>query len=324
MDNLKGKVGCIIGRFQTPYLHEGHIDLIERVFNMHSNVVIFLGVSRIQNTKRNPLDFATRRKLILESFPDAIVMPLLDNRSDEKWSKQVDDTLASIFPETPVILYGNRDSFIPHYSGIHKTEYLDNIEGFSATSIREKIANESLDSKDFRSGVIYGIYKQRDVTYPTVDIVVVNSKKQILLARKPSENKFRFVGGFVDTTDDSYEAAARRELLEETQLTGLKATYITSAKIPDWRYKKENSGIMTSLFMFREWDQMGTPKASDDISEVKYFDLNDLVEYEKEPSLGDGHIPRVNYTWKLEDKIVPEHIELMKKFINKIVDENLL
>ena len=54
------------------------------------------------------------------------------------------------------------------------------------------------------------------------------------------------------------------------------------------------------------------------------FDLADLFEHNQEPSLGDGHIPPIKYTWKLEDKIVPEHIELMQTFLKKVVTDKLI
>jgi bifunctional NMN adenylyltransferase/nudix hydrolase len=323
-ENKKPEVGVMIGRFQTPYLHEGHTSVLDRVCEMHSNVVVFLGIPRIQNTKRNPLDFATRRKLIQEKYPEVIVMALPDHRSDEKWSENVDNTLATIFPEKAAILYGSRDSFIPYYSGKHKTEMLEQVASHNATEIRANASSEVLDSEEFRAGVIYGISKQRPVTYPTVDIVVANYDGQILLARKPAEDKFRFVGGFVDRTDENYEMAARRELYEETKLSGLKPVYVASQQIKDWRYEREDSGIMTTLFLFYEWDQMGRPEASDDIAEVKWFDLSELFEHEQEPSLGEGHVPPIKYTWKLEDKIVPEHIELMQTFLKKVVTDKLI
>jgi bifunctional NMN adenylyltransferase/nudix hydrolase len=323
-ENKKPEVGVMIGRFQTPYLHEGHTSVLDRVCEMHSNVVVFLGIPRIQNTKRNPLDFATRRKLIQERYPEVIVMALPDHRSDEKWSENVDSTLATIFPEKEATLYGSRDSFIPYYSGKHKTELLEQVESHNATDIRANASSEVLDSEEFRAGVIYGITKQRPVTYPTVDIAVANYDGQILLARKPAEDKFRFVGGFVDRTDENYEMAARRELYEETKLSGLKPVYVASQQIKDWRYEREDSGIMTTLFLFYEWDQMGRPEASDDIAEVRWFDLSELFTHTQEPSLGDGHVPPIKYTWTLEDKIVPEHIELMQTFLKKVVTDKLI
>lgn len=317
-------VGVVIGRFQTPELHVGHIGLLDHVSEIHKNVVVFLGVPRIQNTKRNPLDFVTRRKMVQSIYPDVIVLPLDDNRSDYKWSTQIDNAIRSMFPESDAVLYGSRDSFIPNYHGKHTTEEYPQVQSYNATDLRAEAATTPLDSDDFRAGVIYGIHKQRPVTYPTVDIVVANGDGQILLARKPSEDKFRFVGGFVDRTDVDWEMAARRELYEETKLDALKMHYITSQKINDWRYAKEESGIMTSLFLTYTWDQMGRPEASDDIAEVKWFNVKDLFTKETEKSMGDGHIPKVTYKFNLENTIVPEHIELMEKFLVKVDIENLI
>jgi len=143
---------------------------------------------------------------------------------------------------------------------------------------------------------------------------------KILLARKPAETLFRFVGGFVDRTDVNWEMAARRELYEETKLSALGMEYVCSQAVEDWRYKGLDNGIMTTLFMTHAWDQMGRPEASDDIAEVKWFNIKDLYSVTAEQSQGDGHIPKKIYDFKIEDKIVPEHVELMKTFIKKMIE----
>ncbi len=318
------EIGVIIGRFETPYLHEGHTGLLDHVTDKHSDVIVFLGVTNIQNTKRNPLDFQTRKKMIQNRYPDVTILPLRDNRCDVKWSNQIDNAIETCFIDKSAILYGSRDSFIPHYHGKYNIEEFEPVESHNATEIRELAAQTVEDSDDFRAGIIYGIYKQRPVTYPTVDVVVINNEKQILLARKPNETLFRFVGGFVDREDKNWEMAARRELMEETKLSALTMHYVCSQAVEDWRYTKEESGIMTTLFMTYEWDQMGRPEASDDIAEVKYFNPKDLFKLTIEPSQGDGHITRKSFEWFLKDKIVPEHIELMKTFIKHLESNNFL
>ncbi len=311
------KIGIIVARMQTPNLHQGHISLINHVIASHSNVIIFLGIPRIQHTKKNSLDFPTRKLMIQNTYPQAIILPLEDNRSDEKWSSNLDSIVRTMFPDKKAVLYGSRDSFLPHYHGSYNTEAFPAVGEHNATELRAEAAETPLPSKDFRSGVIYGIAKQRPVTYPTVDVVVIDGDK-ILLARKPAETLFRFVGGFVDREDANWEMAARRELYEETKLSALGMEYVCSQAVEDWRYAVEESGIMTTLFMTHVWDQIGTPIASDDIAEVKYFDLKDLYSFTTEETQGDGSVPKKIYDFKIEDKIVPEHVELMKTFIKKI------
>jgi bifunctional NMN adenylyltransferase/nudix hydrolase len=313
------KIGVIIARLQTPYLHAGHIGLFEHVMDKHSNVILFLGISKIQNTNRNPLDFSTRKAMIQAYYPSVVVLPMNDDRSDEKWSANIDASIRTIFPETSAIIYGSRDSFIPHYRGGNHVEEYPAIGEHNATGLREDATKTVIASSDFRAGVIYGTAKQRPVTYPTVDVVVANDEGQILLARKPAETLFRFVGGFVDRTDVNLEMAARRELYEETKLSALNMHYICSQVVEDWRYSKEESGIMTTLFLTYDWDQMGRPQASDDIAEVRWFNVSDLFDI-FEPS----NVTKLNFEFHLEDKIVPEHIELMKKFLKKAVNDKLI
>jgi bifunctional NMN adenylyltransferase/nudix hydrolase len=313
----KGTVGVVVARVHTPDLHEGHTSLINYVVSNHPNVMIFLGIPRIQNTKKNSLDFPTRKLMVQEMYPNAIVLPLNDINDDFKWSHTLDSQIRSIFPEKKAILYGSRDSFLPSYHGTHETEEFPQVSNHNATEIRAMVADKPLPSRDFRCGVIYGIAKQRPVTYPTVDVVVVDGDK-ILLARKPSETLFRFVGGFVDRTDENWEMAARRELYEETKLSALKMEYVCSQAIQDWRYKGLDSGIMTTLFMTHAWDQMGIPMASDDIQEVKWFNIKDFYTLTSEKNQGDGHVPKKMYDFNIKDKIVPEHVTLMENFILKI------
>lgn len=268
-------IGVLVARFQVHNLHDGHIDLIESVCKNHSKVIIFLGIPVIQNTENDPLDFAMRRSMIQEKYPKIVVLPLKDQRSDEKWSADLDDGIKVPFGDMPALLYGSRDSFIPYYKGKYSTIELITDTFYSGTEVRKQVSREILSSSDFRAGVIHATYAQRPVTYPTVDIVAINERGQILMAKKPNEKLWRFVGGFVDRTDYSWEMAAKREFMEETggcEIGDL--TYIASEQINDWRYRKSKSGIMTTLFLGKFlW---GSIKPSDDISQLSWIYPNDL------------------------------------------------
>jgi len=298
--------GVLVARFQVDELHDAHKGLIDMVAKHHRKILIFLGVSNTPNTKINPLDFATRKAMIQEYVPNAIVLPQKDNRCDITWSNSLDSQINMVFGEASALLYGSRDSFIPHYHGRHATTELISNGPVSGTQIRNEISKEIRESRDFRAGVIHANYAQRAVTYPTVDIVVYNEDAELLLARKASEKNLRFIGGFVDRNDSSYETAARREFMEETggncEMGPL--TYVTSKQIDDWRYRKEESGIMTTLFIApRSW---GLAKASDDIAELKWVSITEFATESQ-----------------IKYRIMEEHVELMQELIKKITDTTL-
>ncbi len=76
-------VGVIVGRFQVPDLHQAHRDLIEKVISQHQKTIIFLGLSPCKSTRNNPLDFEARKNMILDSYPDVIVLYIDDIPCDK-------------------------------------------------------------------------------------------------------------------------------------------------------------------------------------------------------------------------------------------------
>jgi len=295
IDPSEMEIGVIIARFQVHKLHDAHIELINRVCQHHKKVIIFLGVPIVHNTKTNPLDFATRKAMIQENYPNIVILPQKDQRSNEKWSQILDSEIRVPFGERSALLYGGRDSFIPYYSGKYPVAELTTDVYYSGTEVRKEVSREILNSSDFRAGVIHSTFAQRPITYPTVDVVADNEKGQILLCKKPNEKNYRFIGGFVDRTDECWENAARREFSEETggcEIGGLK--YVTSGQIKDWRYAKTEHGIMTTLFLGRF--VFGSIKPSDDIASLHWVYPQDV---------------------KVKD-IMPEHQELYEKLLEHI------
>lgn len=118
------------------------------------------------------------------------------------------------------------------------------------------------------------------IVYPTVDCAIFedNLFSRILLARKPGQNLYRFVGGFVDPVDDSYEDSAIREAKEETGLDCVFGGYVTSRKVNDPRYKDKEDKIITTLTALVSLAPLEDAKANDDIEEVKIFDVHDVNE----------------------------------------------
>jgi len=298
----KEEIGVIIGRFQVHDLHEAHRDLINTVIANHKKVILFLGVSPVIGTTKDPLDFTTRKLMIQEYYPDINIAPLPDHRSDLIWSRMIDSRIREIFPIGSVILYGGRDSFLPYYHGNFSTSELEQTVYVSGTEIRKQVSEEIKSSHLWRAGAIYQAYNQYPVSYQTVDIACLGpGGHRILLCKKPSEDKFRFIGGFVDPSDSSLEHAARREFMEETGGNGeiSDPKYIGSLRIDDWRYSKGRDKIMTSLFIGEMI--FGTVEPSDDISELRWFGISEF---------------KVNGF--IEENIVPEHIPLAKKVLEEV------
>lgn len=264
-------LGVIIGRFQVPELHAGHKHLIEFVKRQHGHVLVLLGVTPILGSKRNPLDYPTREKMLLTAYPELTVAPLPDMPSDQVWSENLDAIVKLLVPVGKVTLYGGRDSFIPYYHGHYPKVEIELDYAPSGTDVRQVTANMIRVSTDFRAGIIYGIAHQFDRVFPTVDIALVKSGI-VLMAKKPNESLYRFPGGFVSQSDQSLESAAQRECLEETGYSCAALTYLGSFHSKDWRYThKDDGNVMTTLFISTVFAGQDTP--GDDVSELKWMSL---------------------------------------------------
>ncbi|TWW02247.1 NUDIX domain-containing protein [Chitinophaga pinensis] len=291
--------GVIIARFQTPSLHEGHLQLIKEVKAKHNRLIIVLGVSPIKGGRKNPLDYYTRERMIKKLFPEVIVLPLSDQPSDKGWSRKLDEMLGNNFNNETFILYGSRDSFIPFYSGRFPTADLPPVQDFNATAQREAISDKVFDTEEFRAGIIYSTYNLYPKVYPTVDIALFrNNRSELLLGRKSAESGWRLPGGFTDPQDMSFDIAAKRELLEECgPVETSPMQYELSLQMDDWRYRSEVDKIITTLF---STDLLfGEPAADDDLADMRWVKVDAIT------------------TMITQGEIVSTHIPLLKKLAEK-------
>ncbi len=293
--NEKHGTGIIIGRFQVFELNEIHEKLIASVQDRHRQVVVFLS-SNPAPSIHNPIDFELRALMLNDRYADDVrVEEMPDLPDDRIWSQELDRRILDLRPEGEVTLYGTREEFVQRYSGRYPANVLEATEA----DFPENPHMEALENlRDFRAGIIYANMRRFPTVYPTVDIAVFrNDWRELLLARKENETRYRLPGGFTDPADESYEDAALRELGEECgELTIDEFTYIGSCRIDDWRYRGSWDSIMTHLYACELTD--GEPQASDDIAELRWFEVDRLKE--------DAFVPEHRPLWELLQEFLEE------------------
>lgn len=195
-----------------------------------------------------------------------------DHPSDAAWSKNLDKLITEqLLPMQTITLYGSRDSFLKCYSGKYTVCELEATTFISGTEVRRRVCNNYPPTADYRAGMIAATAYRYPTAFQTVDIAVVNDKKELLIARKPDEKKWRFIGGFSDPRSVSLEADAKREVSEESGVEVDMIMYLGSTLIDDWRYRGEQDKIKTALFVAKYI--YGNPKGADDIAEVKWIPI---------------------------------------------------
>ena len=291
------KLGVIVGRFQVPILHEGHMSLINRAVSECDRVLIVIGTTDAIYTKKNPLELKEVMTAIVDSLPIDYVESIVngsnkldiavikDHPSDSYWSENFDalirkDNTYSGLNDSDVILYGSRNSFISSYSGSFKVVEVEAINLVSASNIRREIGNSISTSEDFRKGIIYATQHNYPIALSTVDVILYDiTTKNYYFGRKIGENKNRLIGGFVDVADESIEAAARREVLEETNIKKVVLEYLGSKKINDFRYQNmSDRSVITHVYLGFFHSEDEDVKPLDDIFEIKTFPIKDVLK----------------------------------------------
>jgi bifunctional NMN adenylyltransferase/nudix hydrolase len=271
-------LGVVVVRLQVPELHAGHRYLLNTVTAIHKNVLVVIGETEARLTVEDPLTFNQRAAMLRVLYPNVIIDCLRDQPIDAVWSDHLDSTIAmhlgEVDPHGDPVLYGGRDSFLKHYTGMHRTFELPPIsDSVSGTEVRAAV--EERNTADFRAGVVFASQHKYPTSYQCVDVCVMKHG-DVLLGQKKSDNgKWRFIGGFVSTSDASLEAAAKREVREEIRVEPGDAIYLGSSQIDDFRYPKEGTDRLMSAFFVMDYT-FGCPRAADDLDNCRWFEFGEV------------------------------------------------
>jgi 8-oxo-dGTP pyrophosphatase MutT (NUDIX family) len=269
------KIGVIVGRFQVPELHAGHMHLIQEALNENDALLVLLGISRSLNSE-NILDVGLRRAVVANALtkthaPGKVywVGEILDESSDLDWSRKLDEHLYQSYRGHTFTLYGGENGFTTRYKGRNPTKIVKNLAGdFSGTKIRANIYTENRKKEGFAAGVIHGA-QLFNAPKMAVDFAVFHGfSGKVLMGKKYGETLWRLPGGMVDF-NESLETAAKRELWEECSIADIEPTYVGSFVVGDSRWP-ENERPLTALFYGKH--SWATPTAGDDLVIVNWVD----------------------------------------------------
>lgn len=124
-----------------------------------------------------------------------------------------------------------------------------------------------------------GLVGHRPLLQVGASVIVENAHGEILLQRRADNHLWGYCGGSVEL-DEEVEAAAARELLEETGLTAGALELLGVFSGPDMHYVYPNADEVSNVdvvFLCRDFSGELIPQ-EDEVEELRWFSAQNLPE----------------------------------------------
>ncbi|KZX12737.1 nicotinamide-nucleotide adenylyltransferase [Methanobrevibacter curvatus] len=105
---MKVKRGLLIGRMQP--VHNGHVEIIKKIFNLVDELIIGIGSGQISHEINNPFTAGERVLMLQNTLKETeipsdsyYIIPIVDINNNSLWATHVE----SLIPEFNVVFSGN-------------------------------------------------------------------------------------------------------------------------------------------------------------------------------------------------------------------------
>lgn len=164
-------IGVICGRFQI--FHIGHESLVDTGLKLCDRMLILVGSSQECGTRRNPLNIATRIKMLREIYgdsPNIIIKGIADLSTEDdispEWGRYfLDNVDRYIYKKPELMIYGNDESRSKWFNSEDIKEITEVIVNrgkipISATEVRELMVKD--DRREWQKWVNPKLHKMYD------------------------------------------------------------------------------------------------------------------------------------------------------------------
>lgn len=315
MSKIEYDYAVVLGRFQP--LHNAHVKLLERAFEVAHTVIVVVGSHRSTSTVKNPFTTDERYRMIDSSLSVSQVARTFltcakDSLYNENlWLTDVQTRVSRITGEDKKIaIVGSLSDDSSYYLKSFprwKWVFEPQLSKYHATDIRRMwFEGDDTWKKQVPTAVVRALIEKKEKpefqdllseynfikdyrnkwssapyppTFVTVDVVVIKSGHVLVVKRKiaPGKGLFALPGGFVNQKE-TVKAAGLREGHEETGIY-LDENDLKSTMVFDHPDRSLRGRTITHAMVFDLGNgELPVVKGGDDASDALWMSMRDVEE----------------------------------------------